>query len=387
MALSGKSIRNWYLVHKWSSLICSVFLLMLCITGLPLIFHDEIDQLTQAPVTQVSELSEVAAEDSLISLEAVVHEAKAENPGWVLMFLTWNKDKSKVSAVLGETMEAEEGDVHIIPFDSQTGKRLLLSPPNEGVMHFLLDLHASLLMGLPGTLFLGLMGFVFMVSVVSGAVVYAPFMRRLPFAIVRKGCRSRVKWLDMHNMAGIITLAWVSVVGITGLILTMITPITAIWQQGQLADIAAPYKGIRPPTEQVSPDVVRGSIFNQVPDADISFISWPGSPFATPHHYTVALRGDTPLTERLITVALVDARTGTVTAIEKTPWYISMINLSVPLHFGDYGGLPLKVIWALLDIAAIIVLGSGLYLWLARRNKSIEKRLAELNIMPITESD
>ena len=32
-------------VHKWTSLICTVFLLMLCITGLPLIFHHEIDDL------------------------------------------------------------------------------------------------------------------------------------------------------------------------------------------------------------------------------------------------------------------------------------------------------------------------------------------------------
>ena len=40
-----------------------------------------------------------------------------------------------------------------------------------------------------------------------------------------------------------------------------------------------------------------------------------------------------------------------------------------PLHFGDYGGLPLKVIWAALDMLTIVVLGSGLYLWWIRRKK------------------
>ncbi len=29
--------------------------------------------------------------------------------------------------------------------------------------------------------------------------------------------------------------------------------------------------------------------------------------------------------------------------------------------------MPLKIIWALLDIVAIFVLGSGIYLWLAKR--------------------
>jgi len=40
--------------------------------------------------------------------------------------------------------------------------------------------------------------------------------------------------------------------------------------------------------------------------------------------------------------------------------------VSQPLHFGDYGGMPMQILWALLDIATIIVLGSGLYLWLKR---------------------
>ena len=43
------------------------------------------------------------------------------------------------------------------------------------------------------------------------------------------------------------------------------------------------------------------------------------------------------------------------------------VQLSRPLHFGDYGGLPLKIIWVLLDLVTIFLLGSGLYLWLTRR--------------------
>ena len=49
------------------------------------------------------------------------------------------------------------------------------------------------------------------------------------------------------------------------------------------------------------------------------------------------------------------------------PWYLTAILVSQPLHFGDYGGLPLKLIWAILDIVSIVVLGSGIYLWWARR--------------------
>jgi uncharacterized iron-regulated membrane protein len=56
-----------------------------------------------------------------------------------------------------------------------------------------------------------------------------------------------------------------------------------------------------------------------------------------------------------------------VTDSSALPWYLTGLLLSQPLHFGDYGGLPMQVAWALLDIITIIVLGSGLYLWLVKR--------------------
>lgn len=34
----------WYRVYLWTSLVCTVFVLVSCLTGLPLIFDDEIGQ-------------------------------------------------------------------------------------------------------------------------------------------------------------------------------------------------------------------------------------------------------------------------------------------------------------------------------------------------------
>ena len=51
------------------------------------------------------------------------------------------------------------------------------------------------------------------------------------------------------------------------------------------------------------------------------------------------------------------------------PVYLKALLVSQPLHFGDYGGMPLKIIWALLDVMTIVVIGSGLYLWIVRRRK------------------
>lgn len=105
----------------------------------------------------------------------------------------------------------------------------------------------------------------------------------------------------------------------------------------------------------------------------LGFVAFPGSNMSSPHHYAVFMRGTEPLTSRLLKPVLVDAQTLQVTDNRPLPWYMTALLLSEPLHFGDYGGLPMKILWAALDVITIILLGSGLYLWLARgRNTSAQ---------------
>lgn len=57
-------------------------------------------------------------------------------------------------------------------------------------------------------------------------------------------------------------------------------------------------------------------------------------------------------------------------------WYVTTLFLSQPLHFGDYGGMPLKILWALLDVLTIAILITGIYLWLRRRKAGVSVELA-----------
>jgi uncharacterized iron-regulated membrane protein len=86
------------------------------------------------------------------------------------------------------------------------------------------------------------------------------------------------------------------------------------------------------------------------------------------------MRGDRPLTSRLLKPILLDAATAEVADSRDLPFYLKALFISQPLHFGDYGGMPLKIIWALLDGFTIVVIGSGLYLYLVRRRKAGHRR-------------
>jgi uncharacterized iron-regulated membrane protein len=167
----------------------------------------------------------------------------------------------------------------------------------------------------------------------------------------------------------VVTVGWALVVGFTGVVNTWADVILKIWQFGQLAEMTGPFKGMPVPQNLHSIEAVVQTAKREVPGMIPFFVAYPGTPFTSTAHFAVFMRGDTPLTSRLLKPALINAATGEFTDSRDLPWYVTALLVSQPLHFGDYGGLPLKLIWAALDGLTIIVIGSGLYLWLARRRK------------------
>ena len=361
-------IKTWTWVHKWSSLVCTVFMLLLCLTGLPLIFHHEIGHLLGTEV----EAPELPPDEAgkRVSLDQVLKTAQSLHPDRVVQFVSQEEDSDKVWFVTMTPTPEPTDDFKSVAVDARTGQVLAQPKFDEGFMWIMFKLHVDLFAGLAGKLFLGFMGLLLLVAVVSGVVLYSPFMRKLEFGTVRRERRPRLKWLDLHNLLGIVTLVWVFVVGATGMINTWADLLIKYWQYDQLSHILQPYQG-----QPLVPVAERGSVQRSLdvalqssPGNKMSFIAFPGTAFSSPHHTTIFLRGDTPITSKLLHPVLVDAKTTEITASPHLPWYLTALLVSQPLHFGDYGGMPMQIIWALLDIATIIVLGSGLYLWLKRGN-------------------
>lgn len=374
--LRARTVKNWYRVHKWTSLICTVFLLLLCLTGLPLIFYEEIDHLTGNAV----EAPALPPGMPPASIDRVVAAGLEHFPGEFVQYVVWDDENpGLVYLSIALAPDATPENNRFLAVDARSARPLNVLDFQSGVMPFILSLHVDMFAGLPGKLFLGLMGLLFVISIVSGVVVYGPFMRRLDFGTVRKDKSPRIKWLDLHNLLGIVTLLWALVVGGTGVINTWADLVIKLWQADQIAELSAPYAGKPIPSDLASLDQAVAAAGAALPGMVPSFVAYPGSLFSSRHHYAVFMRGETPLTSKLLKPVLIDAVTGEITAKADLPWYVTALLVSQPLHFGNYGGMPMKIIWALLDLFTIVVLGSGVYLWLARRRTPFEARLAEID--------
>ncbi|WP_342586798.1 PepSY domain-containing protein [Methylobacterium aquaticum] len=362
-----RMIRFWSSIHTWTSLICTTFLLMLCLTGLPLIFHHELNHALGYEV----EPPPLPPGTPHVSLDRVVEAALAHRPGEVIQFVGFDRDEPNIAVLsMNKTAEANPDTNSHIVIDRRTGAVLKELKSNEGPIHFLLKMHVDMFLGLPGKLFLGAMGVLFVAALVSGAVLYGPFMKKLDFGTVRRSRARRIRWLDWHNLIGITALTWTLVVGTTGFINALDDLILKSWQAGQLAEMTAPYRNSPRPDALSSLEAAVATAKAAAPAMTPRIIAYPGTMFTSTNHYAVFLAGDTPLTARLLKPALIDAATGALTDLRAMPWYVQTVFVAQPLHFGDYGGLPLKIIWALFDMATIALLGGGLYLWAVRRRKS-----------------
>ena len=367
--MTARSVRLWSIVHRWTSLVATAFLLLLCLTGLPLIFHHEIDEaLGYAP-----RLEKPSRPQPRANIDDIAKAALADHPGMVLQYVAWDRDdRDIVVAYVNHAVNGKPDDAVLAGYSAFSARKL--GAVGTGPMLVVLKLHTDMYAGRVGKLFLGGMGLLFLIAIVSGIVLYWPFTRRLRFATIRTRASRRISWLDWHNLIGIVTVAWAVVVGSTGVINTWAELLLDQWRADTLASMVVPYQGKPAPAHLASLDLVLSKASAAAPGMEPDFIAFPGTPFTSTHHFAVFMRGDTPLTSRLLKPILLDGETGEVVSTKELPVYLKALFVSQPLHFGDYAGMPLKVIWALLDAVTIVVIGSGLYLWIARLSRKRDRR-------------
>ena len=106
MTITAKRVRLWYRIHKWTSLICTLFLLSECLTGLPLVFGEEIFDLTHKHVHAAN----VPADAPLASLDGIVAAGKQMYPGLKILFVGFDDEEPRVFLDLSEKYDPKPGE-------------------------------------------------------------------------------------------------------------------------------------------------------------------------------------------------------------------------------------------------------------------------------------
>lgn len=362
-------------LHRWSSLIATPFFFVLCVTGTILIFHHEIEKLL-GTLPEV----EASADAARSPIAPMVRVAEAQSPERKPMWLFFDPDApERVAVGMGPQGAVKFDEVHPAFFNACTGEYLKSVDFSKTLTGFMLTLHANWFLDLPGQLFGGVIALLVLLSLLSGLVVYAPYVKRIAFGAVRGRPGSRLKQLDLHNLIGVVVLGWAFVVSLTGVFLALASIAIQVWANTELKEMVAktPPASAAAASGPASIDAVIATAQNALPHRELRFITFPGTELSGDRHYTALLYGKSGYDDKLFEIVMIEAATGKVTDIRAAPWYVKVIMLSEPLHFGDYGGLPLQLLWFACTWLTMFIVGNGAWLWWTRR-RTARRRGAEL---------
>ncbi|RYF77159.1 MAG: PepSY domain-containing protein [Cytophagaceae bacterium] len=265
-------------------------------------------------------------------------------------------------------------------------------------LHFLAQVNQifPFRIGVPfGYLLAGIVSFIFLFALITGLLLHWDKIVS-NFFTFRPWSKRKTLWTDLHTVLGVIGFPYQLVFAVTGVILIfnsfLIIPYTKLFYQGNEEKI---YKdlgyGIKSEFDYANKPLTTNVDINRLvtqteqrwPQSDISLIAIRNYGDENMHvviqgkaHTDAQLNGLGELIYRVADQKIISEHTPLT-----TPSYTQTVKgLIYHLHFGDFGGRPLQVIYFVLGILGCIVINSGVMIWLvARDNKNIPARKRAFN--------
>ncbi|MDH0303601.1 MULTISPECIES: PepSY domain-containing protein [unclassified Pseudomonas] len=356
----------WFLVHSWLALPIWFFVLIVCFTGMLAVVSQEIVWLANADV-RASKPSDDAERLSFQQVLDAMHKAE---PDMAVSSLS-QPDGSHFA--LQAQVTYPDGTSPTLYVNPYTGA-IQGKSPDFNFEAFTRALHGWWLVPFTngyswGWYLVSLLGLPMLASLVTGLVVYKKFWRGF-FKPVRLKHGARIFWGDLHRLAGVWSIWFIAVISITGTWFLIqatladnhitissepIVPVIAREQVPQTADGS--------PAPRIDLDEAARIATRTIPGLEVSFISLPSTAYS---HYSMGGRGWYPLMFQTAEInpytRSVDSQflLGDRTALE-------FVTESMrPLHTGDFGGLPIKLIWFFFGLVLTLMVFSGLLIWTKR---------------------
>lgn len=353
-----------YQLHSWLGLIAGLGLLVIGLTGSALVFKEEIDRVIAPEVVIRADPSQPR-----LAPDAFFAAAQEHLPERVVMGRGIALKPDMNDAVYAVKPGEEDGKM--IYIDPATGKPTAQDPENgETFTDWVLKLHYAFLTDHTGEFIVGIFGVLLCLLGISGVWIYRGFWKTL-FQL-RLGKSARIFFSDLHKMVGISSTAFNLVLGFTGAWWNL-THIIGHWIEEEHAPpVVEKWDG------PVSIDAMVAKAREKVPGYQANWISLPFAPGADISFFG-ALEGQGVLRSPYGSIVTFDAATGelkSALAVKDMGPGGQILDAFRPMHFGNFGGLPVKILWALGGLTPAILALSGSLMWWKRKYRKPKAKAA-----------
>ncbi|MGD1091866.1 MAG: PepSY-associated TM helix domain-containing protein [Bryobacteraceae bacterium] len=343
-------------LHLWAGIILSVYLIVIGATGSILVFREELETLTG-----VNPWHNVRAQEPLADIVTVIGNMRAAHPQAriVSVFTPTQAEPIFAVSVRGRSLEPLN-----LAADPSTGQELGAIPRNRSWLSVVRTLHETLLVGPKGRRINGGGAVFLMLLNVTGMVIWWPGLRTWTRALLVDFARTwrRVNF-DLHRAVGFWTIALVSFWAISGIYFG--------WPRETFAfvDRISPVITAKPPSVTVEPQrglpepdlrqmIAQARVLD--PGTTLKGVSFPANRRAP---LLVFMQRANTVGFDYTDTLFFDPYTGQYLSTWKYGVNQSLgdwiIWSQIPLHFGTYWGLGVKIIWAILGLSIPLLTVTG----------------------------
>ncbi|MEM8965241.1 MAG: PepSY-associated TM helix domain-containing protein, partial [Bacteroidota bacterium] len=379
MSGSKRINKKLWSIHNWVGLYAGIVIAVLSVTGVLALFKAEIDEAINPQYFKIDTPSKTTTYhpdiDKLIdSLKLEYSEAKFvgispsldESKNWIASFQIVERDPIPIAY-----------DYQVF-FNPYTGKVVGVRDRFKTFSYYIRHIHVRLFNAILGRFWVGFGGIALLASTITGILIYGDFMKRQFFGAIRNK-NLRLKSADYHKIVGMTTLLFNLMIAITGAWLGL----QAILQPALQVKSPERYKRTEKPIseeEDIAYDVDYIKAFETSRALFPDLIPTSIVPSRSGRR-TVAIRGDVPRTayQNNINNIVLDKKDYSELArydVREKSLGDKVYYAQEGLHYGDFGGVWVKVVYSFLGLTSGVLSMLGFVLYLERTKARQKKKVS-----------
>ncbi|RZJ86185.1 MAG: PepSY domain-containing protein [Chryseobacterium sp.] len=366
-------------IHHWAGLYTGIIIGILCFTGALAVFIPEIDVLIQKNYYSVSALPSVPGD--LPRINNALTETKKQYPNMSGLLIDMPEKPGQIATFSFQVKGKQKSDNknYSLFVDPVRDKVLGDRDRQNSFVNYLRQIHVRLYEGFWGRQLVGLGGIAFIIVTITGFLIYGKFMKKQSYPKIRRK-NTRIWMADWHKILGISALAFNFVIACSGAWLGL-QPKLMTWfdikapndyQIGETVDPKEDAKIV------VDWDKVFKVVKQEFPELKPGYVRPSEDGTAT-----VEVHGSVEgqVYEKNINTIVLEKNT------YKPVFKFDLRNASFrdrfysaqeALHFGDFGGLGLKIVYTILGLVSSFLSISGFVVYLYRTDKKENRMLSPL---------
>lgn len=378
MSGSKRINKKLWSIHNWVGLYAGVVITILSVTGVVALFKVEIDEAINANYFKINTPHKTT--NFYPDVTQLVDSLKSEYGEANFAGITPSLDKSKNWIVRFNVIERNpfpRAYAYQVFFNPYTGKIVGVRNRFKTFDHYIRHIHVRLFNGLLGRFWVGFGGLALLISTITGILIYGEFMKRQFFGAIRNK-NLRLKSADYHKIIGMTTLLFNLMIAITGAWLGL----QAILQPALQVKNPERYKRTEKPIskeEDISyaVDYIQAFKASRALFPDLIPTSIASSKNGS---RTVTVRGDVPKTayQNNINEIVLDKKDYSELGrydIREKSLGDKAYYAQEGLHYGDFGGIWVKVIYSFFGLTSGVLSILGFVLYLERTKPKQRKKV------------